>query len=65
MRIALAGNPNSGNPELIVIFTKTVAHKMLVIASKQAERTGAKIHYVNSSSASALQNVLTQHFQKA
>lgn len=54
-----------GNPELIVIFTKTVAHKMLAIASKQAERTGAKIHYVNSSSASALQNVLTQHFQKA
>ena len=54
-----------GTPEMIVVFTKTVAHKMLNVASKQAERTGTKIQYVNSSSASALQEVLSQHFQRA
>lgn len=52
-----------GNPEMIVVFTKTVAHKMLNIASKQAEKTGSAIQYVHSSSANALQTVLEQHFQ--
>lgn len=28
-----------GSPEMIVVFTKTVAHKMLRCACKQAERT--------------------------
>lgn len=54
-----------GNPEMIVIFTKTVAHKMLNSACKQAERTGTTIHYVNSSSANALHEVLTRHFHVA
>ncbi len=51
-----------GNPEMIVVFTKTVAHKMLNCARRQAERCGTKIEYVHSSSANALQEVLTQHF---
>lgn len=51
-----------GKPEMIVVFTKTVAHKMLKSACKQAEKCGAKIEYVNSSSANALNEVLTQHF---
>ena len=54
-----------GTPEMIIIFTNTVAHKMLNVASKQAERTGTRIRYVNSSSASALQDVLSRHFQSA
>ena len=54
-----------GNPEMIVVFTKTVAHKMLNVAAKQAEKTGTKIQYVHSSSATALQEILTQHFQEA
>lgn len=52
-----------GNPEMIVVFTKTVAHKMLKCACKQAERTGTEIKYVNSSSANALQEVLTEYFK--
>lgn len=52
-----------GNPELIVVFTKTVAHKMLATVSKQAGRNGIKVHYANSSSASALQEVLAKYFQ--
>lgn len=51
-----------GTPEMIVVFTKTVAHKMLDCACKQAEKKGVKISYVNSSSASALNEILTQHF---
>ena len=53
-----------GNPEMIIIFTKTVAHKMLNIAAKQAERTGTSIQYVHSSSANALSETLMRHFQK-
>ncbi len=51
-----------GSPELIVVFTKTVAHKMLKCACKQAEKTGTKIRYVHSSGAVALQEALAQHF---
>lgn len=51
-----------GTPELIVVFTKTVAHKMLKSAAKQAERTGCSISYVHSSGAVALQDALNQHF---
>lgn len=54
-----------GTPEMIVVFTKTVAHKMLNVASKQAEKTGTAIRYVNSSSANALREVLSEYFQKA
>lgn len=54
-----------GSPEMIIVFTKTVAHKMLQSACKQAERTGTKIRYVNSSSANALTDVLDGHFKSA
>ena len=54
-----------GKPELIVVFTKTVAHKMLAAAYKQAEKNGVEIRYSNSSSANALQEVLTHYFQGA
>lgn len=51
-----------GNPDMIVIFTKTVAHKMLKCACKQAGRNGTPVKYVNSSSANALNEVLSEHF---
>lgn len=53
-----------GSPEMIVVFTRTVAHKMLQVVSKQAEKTGTVIAYVHSSSANALHTVLSQHFQQ-
>lgn len=52
-----------GSPEMIVVFTKTVAHKMLKSACKRAEKTGTKISYVNSSSANALNEALERHFK--
>ena len=51
-----------GSPDLIVVFTKTVAHKMLNAACIQAERTGAIIIHCNSSSACALNKILESHF---
>ena len=51
-----------GSPDLIIVFTKTVAHKMLHVACMQAERTGAKIKHCNSSSACALNKMLASHF---
>lgn len=53
-----------GNPDMIIVFTKTVAHKMLNVASKQAEKTGSVIHHCHSSSACALNQVLSSHFAK-
>ncbi len=51
-----------GNPELIVVFTKTVAHKMLSVASKQAEKNGTVIKHCNSSGACALNETLAEYF---
>lgn len=52
-----------GSPEMIVVFTGTVAHKMLKCACKQAEKTGTPIRYAHSSGAVALREALTQHFK--
>lgn len=54
-----------GTPEIIIVFTKTVAHKMLKCACKQAEKNGTAIRYVNSSSANALQTTLSEYFNGA
>ncbi len=49
-----------GAPDMIIVFTKTVAHKMVQVASERAERTGAVIKHCHSSSACALKKVLTE-----
>ncbi len=51
-----------GTPDIIVVFTGTVAHKMLNVASVQAERSGARLLHCNSSSACALNEALSEHF---
>ncbi len=51
-----------GSPDLIVIFTGTVAHKMRNAASCQAEKSGACLLHCNSSSACALNEALTDYF---
>lgn len=53
-----------GSPDMIIVFTKTVAHKMLNVASRQAEKTGSHIRHCNSSSACALNRILDEHFSK-
>ena len=51
-----------GNPDIVIVFTKTVAHKMLNAAKMQAEKTGAVVKHCHSSSVYALTEVLCEHF---
>jgi len=48
-----------GNPDLIVLFTNTVAHKMVNVATEQAIKSNAQIARSHSSSASALKEILS------
>lgn len=54
-----------GHPDMIIVFTKTVAHKMLKAVSSKASKTGVSVKYCNSSSACALKECLTSHLQNA
>ena len=47
-----------GSPDLIIVFTQTVSHKMLKCASAQAEKIGAAVKLCNSSGAHALEALL-------
>lgn len=49
-----------GSPDLMILFTSTVSHKMVVSASQEAKRKNIPIAHVNSSSASALHSVLSE-----
>lgn len=51
-----------GCPDILIIFTQTVAHKMVNVASEQAVKAGAVIKHCNSSSACALNEVLSECF---
>lgn len=47
-----------GQPDLIVVFTSTVAHKMVHCALKEAEKYNIPVERTHSASASALNEVL-------
>ena len=51
-----------GSPDLVVVFTGTVAHKMENIAVRQAARSGADLKYCHSSGGSALTEALNEYF---
>lgn len=50
-----------GCPDLMILFTSTVSHKMMLTAVQQAQRQGVPIERSHSSSAQALKNILCQH----
>lgn len=50
-----------GRPDLMVLFTNTVSHKMVVSAVQEAKKNGIAIARIHSSSATALNNVLKEH----
>ena len=54
-----------GNPDIVIVFTGTVAHKMVNVASGQAEKAGAFLKHCHSSSACALSDALTEYFDQA
>jgi hypothetical protein len=50
-----------GNPDMIIMFTNTVSHKMVTSAAKEAKRNGIPVQYLRSSSGSALQGLLNNY----
>ncbi len=47
-----------GSPDLIVLFTNTVSHKMVRCAVEEAERCNANVVRSHSSSKNALEEIL-------
>ena len=50
-----------GSPDLIILFTNTVSHKMKKIAVSEVKRCNAIIKRSHSSSLNALQTILENH----
>lgn len=54
-----------GNPDLLVLFTNTVSHKMVCSATKEAAKRNITIARCHSSSSCALRNLLEESFVNA
>lgn len=52
-----------GSPDLIVLFTSTVSHKMVVSATQEANRNNTPIERSHSSSSCALKNILGKYYK--
>lgn len=50
-----------GCPDLVVLFTNTVSHKMVITATQQAKKNGVTIARSHSSSGSALKEILDKY----
>lgn len=48
-----------GKPDLLVVFTSEVSHKMMQCAVEEAEKVGAHIVHSPTSSKSALEGILS------
>ena len=55
------GIQNFGSPDLLVLFTSTMSHKMLTQATGQAKRRRIPIARSHTSSMTALKNILDTH----
>lgn len=51
-------NKQIGTPDLLVLFTNTVSHKMVKTAVEEARRNNTEIVRCHTSSASALKEIL-------
>lgn len=50
-----------GTPDLMILFTNTVSHKMVLSAVAEAKKNNTKVLRCHSSSASALMELLESH----
>ena len=50
-----------GGPDLVVLFTSTVSHRMRDIVTKEAKRNNIPIVHTRTSSAAALNQALCRH----
>lgn len=49
-----------GNPDLMILFTNTVSHKMVKTALDVAKKNNIRVERLHSSSAAALNNLLAE-----
>ena len=54
-----------GKPDLMVLFTNTVSHKMVISASQEAKKNNIPVARIHTSSASALKCALDEHAVRA
>ena len=50
-----------GNPDLMILFTNTVSHKMVKTAVDEAKRKNVEVVRCHTSSGSALENILKEY----
>jgi hypothetical protein len=50
-----------GSPDLLILFTNTVSHRMVIGAVQEAKRNHIPIARVHTSSAAALRGVLSDY----
>lgn len=55
------GLKDIGSPDLLVLFTSTVSHKMVRCVLNDARRTNTRIARSHSSSIAALKSILDEH----
>ncbi|WMJ76439.1 MULTISPECIES: DUF2325 domain-containing protein [unclassified Sedimentibacter] len=53
-----------GAPDLMVLFTNTVSHKMVISAVGEAKRNNIPVARIRSSSATALNTLLEEHVSR-
>jgi len=56
-----SGLKNIGSPDLLVLFTNTVSHKMVRCALSEAKSLNTRIARSHSSSMAALKSILEEH----
>lgn len=50
-----------GNPDLVVVFTNTCSHKMVMRVNSRADKYDIAVEKIHSASATALKNVLEKY----
>lgn len=50
-----------GTPDLVVVFTNTCSHKMVIQVNQKAEKHNFPVAKIHNASANALKNVLEQY----
>ena len=59
----MKGNLKSmiGAPDLLILFTNVVSHKMVCVAKKEAARNSVKLEQIHCGSCNALRSVLSNY----
>ena len=59
----MSGNLSTkiGSPDLIILFTNTVSHKMVKTAVDEAKKNNVQVVRCHTSSGSALENILKEY----